>query len=169
MIFGWKIDNLKMTFLSKNPIVFHEYPWRYFLCYWYWYFSSSRGSSRRTSDARLSTEGLFSPVREVESKRNSLATPSASPYLSSIQEEGTGTGAGALDIGASPVTISRNRGEFFVIHMISMNGKIWMAIQFSFYLSLTSKRSPCLARMRYFSVNIPEYWKSWSIPLNAPL
>jgi hypothetical protein len=54
---------------------------------------SSRGSSRRTSDTRLSTEGLFSPVLDGEySKRTSLATPLSSPYLTSIQEE-----AGASD------------------------------------------------------------------------
>jgi len=57
----------------------------------------SGSSSRRTSEVRLSTEGLFSPVREEGGSLNlgrrtplsNLGTPAASPALTSIQEEST--------------------------------------------------------------------------------
>lgn len=57
----------------------------------------SGSSSRRTSEVRLSTEGLFSPVREEGGSLNlgrrtplsNLGTPASSPALTSIQEEST--------------------------------------------------------------------------------
>lgn len=75
---------------------------------------SSKNSSRRGSEVRLSTEGLFSPVREDSGSLNlgrrtplsNLGTPAASP-LTSIQEESTSP---PLSLKSSTNTFQERRG-----------------------------------------------------------